>query len=145
MAILTKLYIKPGMEVNISASYAIVFLVYFFCGWFALVWIPMSTLYSSEVLSYSLRTNGLSLSSGLSYAVAVFISYMIPYGMKWSVWGFYLINGVWCLIECVIMWLYFPETRGMTLEEIDVIFDGKNHFNHSSPNITVSEEREMHK
>ena len=28
------------------------------------------------------------------------------------------------------MWLYWPETRGMTLEEMDVIFDGEKHFDH---------------
>lgn len=26
------------------------------------------------------------------------------------------------------MWIYFPETKRMTLEEIDCIFDGERHF-----------------
>lgn len=25
------------------------------------------------------------------------------------------------------MWVYFPETKGMTLEEVDVVFDGVRH------------------
>lgn len=25
------------------------------------------------------------------------------------------------------MWVYFPETKGMTLEEVDVVFDGVGH------------------
>ncbi|RDW64055.1 hypothetical protein BP5796_10557 [Coleophoma crateriformis] len=125
MAILTKLY--SGSD-NASASAAVVFLIFFFYGWYSLVWTPLSYMYPLEVLSYSLRANGLSVFNGACYAAAFFNTYVIPYAMTWSGWGFYLISAFWCFGEAVVMYFYFPETRGMTLEEVDVIFDGEKHF-----------------
>lgn len=125
MAVLTKLYNGSS---NASASGAIVFMVFFFYGCYSMVWTPLSYLYPIEVLSYSLRGNGLSVFNGACYLAAFFNIYVIPYAMDWSGWGFYLISAGWCLLECVVMYIYFPETRNMTLEEIDVIFDGQIHF-----------------
>ncbi|KAF8858395.1 general substrate transporter [Acephala macrosclerotiorum] len=124
-AVLTKLYTRND---NSTASAAIVFLIFFFYGWYSLVWTPLSYLYPIEVLSYSLRANGLAVFNGACYLAAFFNTYVIPYAMDWSGWGFYLISAFWCFGEVVVMWIYFPETKRMTLEEIDCIFDGERHF-----------------
>ena len=124
-SILTKLYSGTS---NSSASIAIVFLIFFFYGWYSLVWTPLSYLYPIEVLSYSLRANGLAVFNGACYLAAFFNTYVIPYAMAWSGWGFYLISAFWCFGEVAVMWVYFPETKKMTLEEIDGIFDGEKHF-----------------
>ncbi|KAL3419550.1 sugar transporter [Phlyctema vagabunda] len=128
MAVLTKIY--AGTD-NASASAAIVFLIFFFYGFYSVVWTPLSYLYPIEVLSYSLRANGLSVFNGACYSAAFFNTYVIPYAMNWSGWGFYLISAFWCFGEAGVMWYYFPETKGMTLEEIDVIFDGDRHFDNN--------------
>lgn len=44
-------------------------------------------------------------------------------------WGFYLITAVWVIVECVIMYYYFPETKAMSMEEIEAIFDGEGFRN----------------
>jgi hypothetical protein len=120
-AILTKLY---AGGTNSSASAAIVFLIFFFYGWYSIVWTPFSYLYPIEVLSYSIRANGLAVFNGACYLAAFFNTYVILYAMNWSGWGFYLISAFWCFGEVVVMWVYFPETSKMTLEEIDKVFDG---------------------
>lgn len=125
MAVLTKLY--SGSD-NSSASAAIVFMIFFFYAWYSVVWTPLSYLYPIEVLNYSLRANGLSIFNGAIYLAAFFNTYVIPYAMAWSGWGFYLISAFWVFIEVVVVYFYFPETGGMTLEEIDGVFDGEKHF-----------------
>ncbi len=39
------------------------------------------------------------------------------------------------------MYLHFPETKGMTLEEVNVIFDGVRHVNLE---VTIGEVIEIH-
>lgn len=39
----------------------------------------------------------------------------------------YMINGGWDIIVIVLIALYWVETKGKTLEEIDALFDGEVH------------------
>lgn len=105
------------------------------------MWTPLSYLYPIEVLSYSIRANGLAIFNGACYLAAFFNTYVIPYAMDWSGWGFYLISAFWCLVEVAVMYFYFPETAGMTLEEVDKIFDGVRHVDME---ITIGEVIEIH-
>lgn len=105
------------------------------------MWTPLSYLYPIEVLSYCIRANGLAIFNGACYLAAFFNTYVIPYAMDWSGWGFYLISAFWCLVEVAVMYFYFPETAGMTLEEVDKIFDGVRHVDME---ITIGEVIEIH-
>jgi hypothetical protein len=40
-------------------------------------------------------------------------------------WGTYLVFAIFCAIMAFIVWLEFPETKGKSLEEIDLIFSGQ--------------------
>ncbi|THY96565.1 MFS general substrate transporter [Aureobasidium pullulans] len=121
---LTKQFSITPTAASSSAQVALIFLFY---GAYSLVWTPLAYLYPLEVLSFSLRASGMASYNGLCYTAAFFNTYIIPYAMGWSSWGFYLITAGWCFVEVGVMWVYFPETKGMTLEEVDVVFDGVGH------------------
>ncbi|KIW35957.1 uncharacterized protein PV06_11734 [Exophiala oligosperma] len=118
-AILTKLYI--GRD-NSGASDSLVFLIFLYFGIYSFVWTPLSALYPVEVLTYSTRAHGLAAYSCIVYLTAFFNTYVIPFAMRIT-WGFYLITALWCLVECVVIYFYFPETMGMSMEEIDGVFE----------------------
>ncbi|GKT44504.1 lactose permease [Colletotrichum spaethianum] len=125
VAILTKQY---SGDPTFSSSAAQVSMIFLFMGAYSLVWTPLATLYPVEVLSYSMRGNGLGLYNGFVYGTAFLNTFAIPYAMEWSDWGFYLITAFWnILFELPIMYFYFPATEGKTLEEIDEIFEGTTH------------------
>lgn len=89
---------------------------------------PLTIIYTAEVLSYSMRAKGLALYNGLCYGTGAFNTYAIPYAMEWFSWGFYMITALWCfLAELPIIYAYFPATERMSLEEIDVVFEGTRH------------------
>ncbi|THW21333.1 MFS general substrate transporter [Aureobasidium pullulans] len=121
---LTKQFSTTPTTASSSAQVVLIFLFY---GAYSLVWTPLAYLYPLEVLSFSLRASGMASYNGLCYTAAFFNTYIIPYAMGWSSWGFYLITAGWCFVEVGVMWVYFPETKGMTLEEVDVVFDGVGH------------------
>lgn len=119
--VLTKFYYNTQ---TYAASVALVVLIFIFYGLYSFSWTPLGTLYPVEILSYSLRANGMAAYSGFIYIASFFNTYIIPFAMKIT-WGFYLITAIWVMIECVIMYYYFPETKGMSMEEIEAIFDGE--------------------
>ncbi|KAL1311461.1 hypothetical protein AAFC00_004406 [Neodothiora populina] len=114
-------------KISTAGSAAQILMIFIFYGCYSLVWTPLAYLYPLEVLSFSLRASGMASYNGLCYLAAFFNTYIIPYAMEWSSWKFYIISAAWCLVEVAIMWFYFPETKAMTLEEVDIIFDGVRH------------------
>ncbi|KAF7527109.1 hypothetical protein PCG10_003310 [Penicillium crustosum] len=125
VAIITKEF---GNNPTVSSSAAEVAMIFLFFGVYSLVWTPLATLYPVEVLSYSMRANGISFFSAVCYATAFLNTFAIPYAMNWSAWGFYLITSFWnLLVEVPVMYFYFPATENKTLEEIDIIFEGVRH------------------
>ena len=50
--------------------------------------------------------------------------YAFPIAMDKIGWKTYMINGVWDVFQFVFVLLYWVETKGKSLEEIDSILDG---------------------
>lgn len=124
-SILTKLYYGSD---NVAASSAVVFLVFLFTTVNTCFMSPGVYVYAVEILSYSTRANGLSIYNGVCYALFIFILFVIPYAMRIA-WGFYLINGIWCLAEVAMVFVWFPETKGLNLEEVNTVIDGPEILN----------------
>ncbi|KAM6506967.1 hypothetical protein FALCPG4_018779 [Fusarium falciforme] len=134
MSVLTKIY---GTEPTFSTSAAQVALIFLFYGAYSFVYTPLAILYPVEVLSYSLRANGLAFFNGVCFSTGFINTFAIPYAMEWSSWGFYLITAFWNLLfEIPIIYFYFPATEKRSLEEIDVIFEGVMHVD---MDVTVSD------
>lgn len=49
--------------------------------------------------------------------------YVNPIGLESITWKFYFVYIVILVIECIVIYLYFPETRGLTLEEVGHLLD----------------------
>lgn len=104
-----------------SASVAMLFLFY---GSYALAYTPLSIAYPVEILPYHLRAKGLSLCLTVVFGAGFFNQYVNPIAFEALAWKFYFVY-VGCLAAFfVIIYILFPETKGRTLEEIAVVFDG---------------------
>jgi hypothetical protein len=49
-----------------------------------------------------------------------------PIGLEHLQWKFYFVYIAILIIECLCIYFLFVETRGPTLEEIAILFDGKD-------------------
>ncbi len=47
-----------------------------------------------------------------------------PIGLEDLAWKFYFVYIAILVIECLCVWFLFVETKGPTLEEIAILFDG---------------------
>lgn len=42
-------------------------------------------------------------------------------------WKLYMINGAWDVVVLALVWIFWVETKGKTLEELDEVLDGVKH------------------
>lgn len=57
----------------------------------------------------------------------MFNQYTNPIAWDALNWKYYIVYTVWIAFEFAYMWLYCVETKGLTLEECAVLFDGADH------------------
>ncbi|KAL3461882.1 general substrate transporter [Aspergillus heterothallicus] len=98
-----------------------VFIVFFH---YDIAWTPLLLGYPTEIFPYYLRSKGLAVEMISVYGCLVITAYCNPIGLENLGWKYYI---VFCVILTGILatvYFYFPETKGHTLEEIAVIFDG---------------------
>ena len=99
-------------------------------------------MYPPEILNYSIRANGVALSQLMLNCFAVLLVFLMPIGLNNIGWKMYMINGGWDIIVVVLIAsvlpnrrkvpnrsqaIYWVETKGKTLEEIDALFYGQKH------------------
>ncbi|KAI1436466.1 lactose permease [Xylaria sp. CBS 124048] len=103
-----------------NLSYGTIVSIYLFGICFAWGFTPLQTLYAVECLENRTRAKG----SGLSFLflnVAIIIIYI-----------------AWIVIEMVVIYLFFVETAGKTLEELTEIFEARNPRKHSTTKVKVA-------
>ena len=86
--------------------------------------ISLNVSYPLEILSFKIRANGLLMQNIGTYICLFLSQYLIPVGIQAGSWKFYFFFQGWLLIQLVVVYFFFIETRGATLEEIAKTFDG---------------------
>ncbi|KJA21202.1 hypothetical protein HYPSUDRAFT_751468 [Hypholoma sublateritium FD-334 SS-4] len=121
---LTKTYGNSTFNPGIYATVAMLFL---FQGSYSIGWTPLLYLYPPEVMNYSIRANGMGVFQFALNATALWAVFAFPFALVAIGWKTYMINGAWDVVIIGLMWWYWVETKGMTLEEIDRVIDGEKH------------------
>ncbi|CAG9950550.1 unnamed protein product [Clonostachys rosea f. rosea IK726] len=86
---------------------------------------PLTAMYAPEVLSYNMRANGIAMQGILIKSCGVLVTLAFPYMLESIGWKSYIINASWNILLWLYIWFQWVETKGLTLEEVDRIFDGE--------------------
>ncbi|KAJ6622568.1 general substrate transporter [Mycena sp. CBHHK59/15] len=87
------------------------------CGWGPVPW-----LYPPEILPLTIRAKGVSLSTATNWAFNTLVGEMTPYLQEVVEWRLYVMHGFFCGCSFVLVYFLYPETKGVPLEEMDVVF-----------------------
>ncbi|KAJ1549939.1 hypothetical protein HK096_009607, partial [Nowakowskiella sp. JEL0078] len=117
---------STALATDTAGSYISVVAIYLFGIVFSFAWTPMQVLYVVEVIPYKNRAKGLSLNNLLVNICGFYSNYVTPVAMGSIGWKFYFVYIAWDLMEVFVIWKYFIETKGRTLEEIDELFETPN-------------------
>ncbi|KAL6898627.1 general substrate transporter [Trichoderma evansii] len=124
---LTKMYGDNPDGASKSLVYGDVAVMFLFQGIYSIAWTPLLYLYPPEVMNYPIRANGLALTGFGLNGLALLLTFVMPIALQNITWKTYIINGSWDIVTFVLIYLYWVETKGKTLEEIDAIFEGEKH------------------
>ncbi|EJU03047.1 general substrate transporter [Dacryopinax primogenitus] len=100
--------------------------IYLFLANFAMTWVPMMTLYASEIVPFETRAKAIALYNLAINAFSLINSYVPPVAFDNIGWKFYLFYIVFDFVGIFVVYFLFIETRKRTLEEIEEIFQSSN-------------------
>ncbi|KAH7410576.1 putative sugar transporter [Cadophora sp. MPI-SDFR-AT-0126] len=126
---LSKMYADDPDNASKGLVYGDVAVMFLFQGFYSIAWTPLLYLYPPEVMNYSIRANGLAFSSFALNAFALVFVFIMPIGLDNIGWRMYMVNGSWDIVILILIAVFWVETKGKTLEEIDAIFEGEKHSN----------------
>lgn len=110
-----------------AGSNALIFMVYLFSVTYSFSFTPLCVSYPVEIVNYSIRTKGMAFSQIVTFAFGFFNQYVLPIALDHISWKYYMINGVYNLLQAALFYFTLVEVKGLTLEEIDEKFDGVSH------------------
>ncbi|KAH8802461.1 general substrate transporter [Xylogone sp. PMI_703] len=104
------------------ASIAMVVMIYLYVIGYSASWGPVPWVYASEVFPTRLRSYGVGMAAATQWLFNFCITYMTPTAVHNIGWRTFLMFGIFCLANCVFVFFCIKETKGKTLEDMDIIF-----------------------
>jgi len=106
-----------------GAAYPTVFFLFLYNAAFNIACNPLLYSYSTELFPYSIRARGLGLQILVSNAARTVNQYVNPIALEnIGCWYFVFYLGM-LIVGTIFIYLFFPETKGFTLEELAQIFE----------------------
>jgi sugar porter (SP) family MFS transporter len=109
---------NPGYGIGVVA------MIYIFMVPYHIV-APLANLFMTEVAPYELRSKASAIFSLTGNVIGLFSSYVNPIAMDAIGWKYYIVYCCVIAVQIIVVYFYFPETKGLSLEEVSVIFEGE--------------------
>jgi len=89
---------------------------------FAYSWGPGSWILIAEIFPISIRAKGTSIGASANWMNNFIIAFVVPPMLAHLKWGTYIFFSVWTVLGGAFIYFCVPETKGKTLEEMDMVF-----------------------
>ncbi|GAM42290.1 hypothetical protein TCE0_044r16128 [Talaromyces pinophilus] len=118
---------KYGNSTDTSGIYGTIAMLFLFTSAFSAGINVLTVIYPPEVLSYPIRATGMGLFIMIERLCGLFVTMVFPFALNAIGWKTYMINASFDILLVLFVIFYWVETRGLTLEEVDIKFDGEKH------------------
>ncbi|GAA6061804.1 hypothetical protein JCM10212_004860 [Sporobolomyces blumeae] len=136
--IITFACLIPGTP---EAAKGAVFGLFLFLFFFGSTWLELPWLYPAEINPLRTRTNANAVSTISNWLFNFAVVEFTPPFLAATSWGCFLFFAVWNALFIPVIYLFYPETAGRTLEEIDLIFAKGYAENRSYVHVSTSMEK----
>ncbi|RHZ55080.1 hypothetical protein CDV55_101630 [Aspergillus turcosus] len=114
----------PNNPTITPAAITTILLIYLDITFYNLSWGPLPWPCVSEIFPTRIREPGVAVGVGAQWTFNFVWSFATPYLLAKIKWATFLLFGGLDLLIVGFVWGFVLETRGMTLEEINVLFEG---------------------
>ncbi|KAI1499280.1 general substrate transporter [Biscogniauxia marginata] len=113
---------KPGyaFQVEVAKASVVWFFIYYMGFGLGMLGIPW--LYPTEINSLPMRTKGAAVATMTNWLTNFIVVEVTPIGLQNLGWKFYIIWTISNALFLPILWLFYPETSGRTLEDLDAYY-----------------------
>jgi hypothetical protein len=118
--------VNPGNPANTVIVFSYLLIVVY-----ALTLAPVCWIYAAEVWSLGTRATGMSMAAMSNWVFNFALGMFTPPAFINIEWKLFIVFGVLCLAAAAWFFVFFPETCGKTLEEVELMFskDGPHPWN----------------
>jgi MFS family permease len=109
--------VHPGHPANTVILFSYLLIVVY-----ALTLAPVCWIYAAEVWSLGTRATGMSLAALSNWVFNFALGMFTPPAFVNITWKLFIIFGVLCITAAAWFWVFYPETCGKTLEEVELMF-----------------------
>lgn len=112
----------PKSHTVSSASMAMAAMIYLYVIGYSASWGPVPWVYLSEIFPTRLRSYGVGMGAATQWLFNFVITKITPEAVNHIGWRTFLMFGIFCLCMSVFATFFIKETKGKSLEEIDILF-----------------------
>ncbi|KAJ5121275.1 uncharacterized protein N7515_009236 [Penicillium bovifimosum] len=113
---------NPDASSVSSASIAMVVMIYLYVIGYSASWGPVPWVYLGEIFPTRLRAYGVGFGAATQWLFNFVITEITPRAINQIGWKTFLMFGIFCFAMGTFVIVFFKETKGRTLEEMDLIF-----------------------
>lgn len=105
-----------------SAGWTGIAFIYIYDINFSYSFAPIGWVLPSEIFNLGIRSKAMAITTSATWMCNFIIGLVTPDMLDSIGWGTYIFFAAFCLIALVFTYFFVPETRGKSLEEMDVVF-----------------------
>lgn len=110
---------------SIAAGRTVVGFIFIFFFHYDIAYTPLLLGYPTEIFPYSMRSKGVTLVLVVTNASLIISAFCNSIAMDNIGWRYYIVFCVILVFVVLNTYFFYPETKGYSLEEIAVLFDGE--------------------
>ncbi|QKX63915.1 uncharacterized protein TRUGW13939_11087 [Talaromyces rugulosus] len=107
---------------NKAAGWTAIAFIYIYDVNFSYSFAPIGWVLPSEIFNLSIRSKAISITTSATWMCNFIIGLVTPDMLSSISWGTYIFFAAFCLLAFAFTFFCIPETRGKTLEDMDLIF-----------------------
>ncbi|KAJ5610637.1 hypothetical protein N7510_007356 [Penicillium lagena] len=131
-------YLEHG---SLPAGRVVIACIFVFQFFYTFAWTNLIVTYPLEVVTLQMRAKTWAFVLLTIQVASIFGSYVNPIGLQNIGWKFYIYYDIWVLLIFLIVYFFFVETSGPTLEELAYLFEGDDEKQRLAEKVEVQKEQ----
>ncbi|KAK7432016.1 hypothetical protein QQZ08_001306 [Neonectria magnoliae] len=105
-----------------GGSHTALAMIYLYAIFYGFSWNGIPWIFASEVLPNQVRTLGMMCAVCTQWLAQFIVVYSLPYMMNSIKYGTFIFFGSCTVVAFIFAFLFVPETKGVSLEDMDLLF-----------------------